>query len=228
MKNNQHNQDEYKTMAISYLSIRRIIGILGIAFPFILVIGSMVIGDCREIQSSISSYYHTEMRDVFVGVLFVFAMFLYAYKGYDNTDDIAGNLAGLFALGVAFFPTSVKDHLTYCIPEEIKKGIIGTIHLISAGVFFIVLSYISIFLFTKSRGTPTKRKIKRNKLYKTCGFIILGCILLIFTYLYLPENHLLKMPTLTPVFWLETIALWAFGTSWLTKGQVLLKDVDNK
>jgi hypothetical protein len=27
-----------------------------------------------------------------------------------------------------------------------------------------------------------------------------------------------------PVFYLETLCLWAFGTSWLIKGQFLLKD----
>lgn len=27
-----------------------------------------------------------------------------------------------------------------------------------------------------------------------------------------------------PVFWLETVALLAFGTSWLVKGELVLKD----
>jgi len=29
---------------------------------------------------------------------------------------------------------------------------------------------------------------------------------------------------LNPVFWLETITIEAFGISWLTKGQAILKD----
>jgi hypothetical protein len=29
---------------------------------------------------------------------------------------------------------------------------------------------------------------------------------------------------LTPVFWLESLAVVAFGVSWLTKGETILKD----
>jgi hypothetical protein len=46
-------------------------------------------------------------------------------------------------------------------------------------------------------------------------------IMLLYT-LVPPFNQALK--SLKPVFWLETIALWAFGISWLTKGAVLFRD----
>jgi len=34
----------------------------------------------------------------------------------------------------------------------------------------------------------------------------------------------LKLDDYKPIFILETIALWAFGASWLVKGQFLLTD----
>jgi hypothetical protein len=53
---------------------------------------------------SISDYYVLRTRDAFVVVLFTIGLFLFTYRGYDERDDIAGNLARLFALGVASFP----------------------------------------------------------------------------------------------------------------------------
>ena len=40
---------------------------------------------------------------------------------------------------------------------------------------------------------------------------------------YLREKYP-ELQHLDPVFWLESIALWAFGISWITKGELILKD----
>jgi hypothetical protein len=62
-----------------------------------------------SLLDSISDYYSLRTRDAFVGVLFVVAWFLFAYRGYERKDDLAGDLACLFALGVALFPNSGED-----------------------------------------------------------------------------------------------------------------------
>jgi hypothetical protein len=220
MKINAQTPTETSCMnpqVISYLALRRALGILGLSFPVILVAGSMISGECSWIQSSISLYYHTGMRNVFVGVLFALAVFLFAYKGYDLRDAIAGKLGCLFALGIAFFPTSVTEHC---------NSITSSIHFFSAGSFFLVLSYFSIVLFTKGSINPTRRKKMRNKLYRICGYTILGCALLIALYLYIFEKRTPSLKSLNPVFWLESMALWAFGISWLTKGKAILRDLE--
>ena len=55
-----------------------------------------------------------------------------------------------------------------------------------------------------------------------CAVIIVVCIVLI------PVNNVLlknsAIASLMPVFWLETFALWAFGISWMTKGEMIWKD----
>ena len=197
-----------RSMVISYLALRRAVGILGVAFPFILVIGYLIAGG-HGIRYSISSYYHTPVGDIFVGVLCAVALFLFSYTGYDKRDNITGDLAGIFALGVAFFPTA--DDLA------------GIIHLISASLFFLLLAYYSIFLFTKGSDHPTPAKKKRNRLYRICGYVIVACILLALLYSILPTLQS-SLSNLRPIFWLETVMLWAFGLSWLTKGKVLLGD----
>jgi len=209
---------------ISYVTLRKSVGILGITLPVILIIGSITCGECREIQSSISCYYHTNMRDIFVGILCAVALFLFAYKGYDKRDAIAGDLACIFALGVAFFPTSVSEPLTHCIPEPIDNRIISTIHFVSATGFFLVLSYFSLILFTITKDPVTRQKRIRNRVYKICAYVMLGSLVGIALYSFCLEKKLPVLQTCDPVFWLETIALWAFGISWLTKGETLWAD----
>ena len=100
----------------------------------------------------------------------------------------------------------------------------GPVHLAFAAAFFLVLSYFCLVLFRKTDPTkpPTPEKLKRNKVYAACGYTMLACIALV---------ALLKLTALgrelaaySPVFWLESIAILAFGLSWATKGEAILKD----
>lgn len=101
-----------------------------------------------------------------------------------------------------------------------------TVHFISAACFFLILAYFSIVLFTKTdpdkKEKPTPEKIKRNIWYKACGYTMLLCILLILLYFKVPG--LKQMFPLYTVLVLESVALWAFGISWVIKGETFLKD----
>jgi len=221
---------EDRNIIISYLTLRKIIGILGIALPFILVIGSFVLSDCCNIRPSISHYYYTIMRNALVGILCVVAFFLFSYRGYEKIDHVFGVLAFVFALGIAFFPTSISDSeiITGCTQNcSNNEPWVSVVHFTSATLFFIVLSIFSLFLFTKTDNTKTKtkEKIKRNRLYKVCGVIMLASLALIAIWLkVLDPDDYPQIAKYNPVFWLETIALTAFGTSWLTKGELIWKD----
>ena len=200
---------------LSYLTLRKTLGILGISLPIILVVGSCACGRYDEIQQSISAYYYTNMGNVLVGVLFAYGLFLFAYKGYGKVDDLTGDLGCIFALGVALFPC------------QSANPIIGQVHLISAAWLFLVFAYFSIVLFTKSKYAKQnlpKEKKDRNLVYRICGYTILVCILLMIIYMYVLKKSVPELASLKPIFWLETIALWAFGLSWIVKGNVILKD----
>lgn len=213
------NLEEYsdENRIISFNSMRRNIGIFGMALPFVLIIGSFLIFNYKEIQPSISQYYHTEMRDAFVGIISFVALFLFAYRGYNILDRIAGIIAGTAALGVAVFPTA----------EPGTDGWVDTVHLISASVFFVSLALSSLFLFTLSKfDKPEERtdeKKKRNRIYRTCGIIMLLCLVLILLWFRI-RNDFPEFESCNFVFWLETFALIAFGISWLTKGGLIRKD----
>ncbi len=76
--------------------------------------------------------------------------------------------------------------------------------------------------FTSLGCTPTPQKRDRNKIYVVCGVIMLACIALIAVYHVFLEDT--GISSIKPVFLLETLALWAFGFSWITKGEWLRKD----
>jgi hypothetical protein len=203
-------------LVISYLTLRRAIGFLGIGLPFVVSIGA-------GIQSSISAYYYTVMRDVFVGTLCAIGVFLFSYKGYEPKDDVASNLAGLFAVGIALFPTSPCDPISSHCPFQLKYFLHGVFAVLLFGTF----TYMSLFLFTKTdlSKKPTGKKLQRNSVYRACGYVMLSCLVAVpAASLLLPEDLGDTLRIIQPVFWLESIAVVAFGISWLTKGEAILKD----
>lgn len=210
----------YSSLVLSYLALRKAIGILGAALPFVLAIGLYVLFG-EGLQSSISAYYHTDMRNVFVGTLCAIGVFLFSYKGYER-DHIAAMLASAFAIGTAFFPTKPENNPTH------SDKVIGAIHIALAALFFATLAYFSLCLFAKSDPSrrPTPQKLLRNRVYRACGYTIVGALVLIGVYGILPDDVGDQLAQLKPVFWLESVAVVAFGISWLTKGEAILKDED--
>ena len=224
--NNYEQLERENKLVLSYLTVRKLIGILGFFLPVMLVIGSIILGSCEEIQPSISNYYHTAMRDVFVGYMCALSIFLLSYKGYDLTDRIVSALAGTFGLILALLPTTFKIPV---IPCNIQCNVsipdyVGTIHLVSAGLFLISLACFSLFLFTKGETNPTPQKITRNKVYTGVAYLMFACIALLILYFALPAATRETLGAFKHVYWLETIAIMAFGVSWLVKGGFLFQD----
>ncbi len=211
-------------LIISFLSIRKAIGILGIALPILLLIGTFLLNDCDQIQGSISAYYYTVMRNVFVGILCAVSFYLFSYNGYDVKDRILSGFCGLASLGVAFLPTSVDPPLSDCVNVIVEGSIISTLHFLSALAFFAISAYVSIFQFTKGSSSPTAQKLRRNTVYRICGIVMIICIVTIGLYTAVLKEQMPSLVKLNPIFWLETFALWGFGISWLVKGEFLLED----
>ena len=99
-----YKTDDEPRELVSCWTLRKAVGVLGAAL--LLVVGCFLLGGCEGLEDSISDYYGTGVRDVFVGILFAIAWFMFAYRGYDSGDDFYGDLACVFALGVALFPTT--------------------------------------------------------------------------------------------------------------------------
>ena len=203
-------------LLISYLELRRHVGYLGFALPFVLALGAALV-DRSGIHTSISAYYYSGMRNVFVGILCAIGVFLISYKGYTKAHDRWSTAAGVGSIGVALFPT------TPAFGATTAQSIVGIVHLCFATMFFVSVAYISIKFFTQdSAGKPmTPSKARNNRVYIACGWTIAGAIALIALLNVVPKPMTAWSGWLDPVFWLESVAVVAFGVSWMTKGGVL-------
>ena len=207
---------------ISFQTLRKTVGWLGISLPLAMIVGNFLFGNCASLQDTVSHYYYTVTGDLFVGILIAVALFLFTYKGYDKKDNWWTALAGFFALCVALFPTNDNSTDSCAIIHLPDHELRRMVHYVSAASFFLVLAGISYFLFTKNRGVLTKEKKMRNKIYRICGVVILLSMLAVGWYGFSHQGE--RWSALKPVFWLEWLSLLAFGVSWLVKGEAFLED----
>lgn len=205
-------------VVLSYLALRKAVGIVALGLPFVLAIPWWFLHQ-HMLETSISSYYHTGMRNLFVGSLCAIGMFMLCCRGYDRKDEVAGLFSAVCALGVAFFPTSPEDGAT-----SLQQHI-ATVHYIFAVLLFLTLSYFCLVLFKMSAAnkTMTRKKIERNRVYTACGIAILASIgLILILKVIFGKTYLVG--SIGTVFCFETTSLLAFGVAWLIKGETFLKD----
>jgi hypothetical protein len=100
-------------LIINYMTLRRLIGWMGVCLPFVVYLGNWVIfthhvTGCllpsSKVPYSLSGYYYTHMRGVFTGTFWALGVFLVAYNGFGRVDQVITTLAGLSAIGIATFP----------------------------------------------------------------------------------------------------------------------------
>lgn len=184
----------------------------------------------QSFKTSISHYYYTAVGELFTGILIVVAIFMFTYRGhklrkrdFGLSDNLMTNMAGFFALIVVIFPTSPNNDkiITDNVRCYTSTDFIDKIHLTSAGLFFITLAFMSIINFRRGEIIDKfeKKDFYRN-LYKYCGIIMLVSIALIVIYSFLLKNKYSNLDAIHPVFILESIALFAFGLSWIVKGRI--------
>ncbi|HWR32999.1 MAG TPA: hypothetical protein VN451_05720 [Chitinophagaceae bacterium] len=217
-----------QSLVISYLTLRKAVGILGMSLPFLLLSGYFFFEQDCTFPPSISHFYYTDLGNIFVGTLCAVSLFLFSYNGHDKGDKVAAKIAGFFALLVALFPTDF-DTFAEMKCSRITDGenpVSNILHYLSATILFSTFAFFSLVQFTKT-GTPGKMahaKKTRNGIYKTCGWIIVTSIAGIALVSFLPESLYIKIKPYKPTFILETIALLAFGFSWLIKGETFFRD----
>jgi hypothetical protein len=209
-------------LVLSYLGIRRAIGLSGLLLPILLgPVGWLVFG--IDIQDNMSSYYHTVLRDVFVGILCAIGIFLFCYRGHDWVENWTANIGCVTALGVALCPLDAESDLLTPI------SIPGYLHTLSGGAFFLTLAFYSLFHFPSSRADNAENEPhiqQRNFVYRMSGVVILAALLAMGSYLFVfPKGWRQASDDYNLLFWLEWIALWAFAAAWLVKGRTIGSDI---
>jgi hypothetical protein len=214
--------DQDKELVVSYLTLRQMIGWIGLLMPISVRLGALIFERIHT-TDSISAYYYTGMRDVFVSTLVLVGILLTCYRTPAVHDNILAIVAGLSAIGIGLFPMDptfapeilrkYPDLLTKCY---INRGILG-FHFIFVTLFFGLSCYLVYFRFSAfTPASPTKQKILRNRIYKLCGAFMFAAFIAIGLLAIVAKG--------ASIFWPETIAVIAFAAAWLVKGQTILKD----
>ena len=216
------NGDDQQAI-VSYLTLRRLIGWIGLLMPFAVRLGAFVFEHIKS-TDSISAYYYTGMRDVFVSTLVLVGILLCCYRAVSRLDNILAVVAGLGAIGIGLFPMSPvwAEQILQQFPRTtgqecyVNTGILGY-HFVFVAIFFALTFFMVTFRFrANTPENPTRQKERRNVIYRICGIVMLISFIAI--------GLLAARKKGESIFWPETTAVVAFGVAWLVKGQTVLKD----
>lgn len=199
--------------SIDTIRLRVALGLLGMFLPIIVLVLCAIFGCAPNghfFPDSISAtYYYDPTITPFMIILGAAGMLLMCYRGYTWVDDLINTLTGIFAWCICLFPCYNGGYEvvgTFQVPVAVS----GWIHNISAALFFVLLSYNVLFLFTKSNGEMTRNKKIRNIIYYVCGGGMLASLAAIF---FVSSMY-------AGTWWVEAIALFLFGIAYLTKADV--------
>jgi hypothetical protein len=195
----------------SFLRTRIVIGVVGVLMPVVLVFGDHLIFHQPWPKPSLSDYYHSGMRDWFVGSLWAIGAGLLVYLAARRNigDSRISFIAGLFAILVSLLPTNEL---------AAAPTLVAYLHLGCAIALFALLGVIC-FRFGRRDGRSERRTERWRKvwsrLHQLCAVIIwlaiAACIASTMTQFHDDVVVLLG----------ESTAVFAFGTSWFLKGSEL-------
>lgn len=206
-------EDLQKHIFATYLHLRSGMAVLAILLPVVVY----AVGLLHQIglQDSLSAYYwapdppECPVRIYFVALLFAIAAFLYLYKGFTYAENIALNLAALFAVGVALVPMAWRADTS---PAFSWHG------------FFAISLFVCLFYVVWFRARDTLKFLPADssggeawyaRTYKIVAVVMLASPLTAWV-----ASSFFGAKT-AYVFFIETLGIWAFSAYWLVKSAEL-------
>jgi hypothetical protein len=232
----------------SYMVLRNAIGVIAVGLTFVVFLGNWAIFShhrfaCllpigNQLPDSLSGYYYSHMRDVFVVGMCAAGVFLFFYRGDDRWERWLTNAAGAFALAIALFPTSQPHVSPGCGPVTLilpqpapHESDLAKVH---TGCLIGLMATIALVVWRYTRDHSEEQKSKmvaedqevernsglksrHNKWYYGCiaAMIAAGIFALIQEFMFSNQVKA-DAPWL---FYAELVAFVAFGVAWFVKGR---------
>jgi hypothetical protein len=203
----------------SYLCLRALIGALGVLLPILVIFGARYLFSEGSPfpRTSISDYYYSGAREIFVDTLAATGVFFVAYKILEaNVENLLSVLAGLAAVTISLFPTG-KDNFEQAIPNNGTQKLIGAVnasdvHYGASIVFLVCLTLISVcFGFREGARTRRPKQKVRPAIWRGFHWVCAGAMALaLIGVLVMSWNYALLAG--------EIVCALAFGASWFAKG----------
>lgn len=206
-------------ISASYFLLRRGLAALAFALPILLWLGA----GPDHLQGSISAYYHYSaagelrygagtVRDVLVGVLWAAGAFLYFYKGYSWQENVALDVAGVAAVGLALFPMDWPSN------DAAQPSLVAILHSASAVLLFLAMAYVCL-----CQSGPTLKLMadpERQRRFKRV-YALLGTLMIVVPLTVVALHFLIPGPADTSpfVFAIEVAGIYVFAAFWLVKSR---------
>lgn len=241
--------DDSKDLVFDYKALRLLVGVIAFFLPWVVILVTY------RATSSISASYHTKVRDIFVGSLFVIGALFVAYNGHKIQVDeknlgtfwdwlstfwkgarrfrviereVEERVVSLLG-GIAAIATALCPTACDLCTQDVKSRIhgIGAAILFSAVVYFCLVGFLYQVkpALKKSWAAGGKAKL-RAWIYLVCGWGVAAMMLCSVIAPYLLTSTVAR--TLSITFWAETVALWLFGIAWMTASKFLRFLVDDE
>ncbi|MDE0292479.1 MAG: hypothetical protein OXK19_08280 [Candidatus Dadabacteria bacterium] len=168
-----------------------------------------------------------------------------ARPGERVSDDQAAYAAGVGVILLAIFPMCCDS--VYCSFRFSAETLSTVVHYFGAVLFFASIYFMVLYKFTKTYNKEERERYECgkcnicnlnhewknscDKVYEACAYTILICLaLLILNFLltdilkkeYFPRliDCLVNLKeNYSSIFWVESVAVWAFGIAWFIKGE---------
>ena len=173
-----------------------------------------------HLQPTISDYFHTTQRDLLVGGLCAIGVFLAVHRGWEPPrgrllpPDRIARLAGVAAIGVAFFPNESTTVDTFS-QRMLGLTLAPVFHYGAALLLYLMMS-MSCFLVFAPASTDRERQFH---LWMGRVIFAAGCMVMVLSAIKnnapAPWGPFVEAHNL--IFWDESIGVWAFCLSWLLR-----------
>jgi hypothetical protein len=231
---NSHSEEAH-----SNLVTRLVVGGIAVALPALLWLNDTLFAGKPQTRGSLSGYYHTPARDLFVAALGVTGFFLITYmSGRKDFEYKLSLVAGIAVIAVAFLPTERPNlaeteprcgdeghsSLSGCTLFQAKLGekVVAGIHFTSAAIFIACLTRFC-FLFAKREKEEHKNDpqvgARHAAIHRACGIALLLAVAWIGIGMLAGEFFDTKLDILgfTPLYVGEVLSVYGFGLSWLVR-----------
>ena len=198
---------DFRTVARMRLGIGLIGLLLPIAIPIVLMITTMRL-DGNGFPDSMSASYYTHARNIFVGGMCAIGVFLIGYRR-SRVDNWMSNFAGLFALGVALFPTSKPG-------SGDATDWTARVHTGSAIGLLVLLGMFCVWRFPNGIERGHVLLKDSDRIYIGCGVGMAACAALELADQFGYLSGWTVWPS--PLYVSESVAVLLFGVAWLLKG----------
>jgi hypothetical protein len=247
MESSKQNTD--KDMVFDPRALRLIVGLIAFLLPFVVIIIN------AKMTSSISASYHTDVRDLFVGALFVIGALFVAYNGHQveitneqigwfwhwfNTfwadaiefrkaerkfEERAVSLLGGVAAVVAALFPTACDKCEATFVSSVHG--FAAVILFSAVVYFCLVGFLDQVRPALCQSWKAGGRAKwRAHIYLFCGRTIIVTLLASVIAPFVLTAAVAREQSI--VFLAETVAMLLFGFAWMTASKFFWFLVDTE